>query len=159
MGEFKVIESQEQLDAIIQDRVAQANRSAEKKFEGYISPDDFSKKTAELNNQISDLQKSIDESKAKYADFDQKIAEKDAQIKAYETASVKTRIAREMGLSFEAVEFLQGDKEEDIKKSAETLKALVGAGKKTQPLGDPEGGTGGTKEREAFRSMLNDLMK
>ena len=157
MGEFKVIESQEQLDAIIQDRVAQANRSAEKKYEGYISPADFETKTADLNSQISALQKSIDDEKAKYADYDQKIAEKDAAIKAYEIASVKTRIAREKGLSYEAIEFLQGEKEEDIKKSAETLKALVGTGKKTQPLANFESGSGESSERAALRGMLADL--
>lgn len=47
MPEFKPIETQEALDAIIKDRIERAKKSAAdetaKKYEGYLSPDDVKK--------------------------------------------------------------------------------------------------------------------
>ena len=47
-------------------------------------------------------------------------------MQKYEADSVKTRIARECGLSVELANRLSGDTEEDIKKDAEALKSVVG---------------------------------
>ena len=59
------------------------------------------------------------------------------RLKAYETDSVKTRIAHETGLSYDAIKFLQGDNEENIRQSAQALKSLCGNGQ-AAPLADTE---------------------
>ena len=44
MSEFKPIETQEQLDAIISDRIKRAQETTRKEFEGFLSPEDAAKK-------------------------------------------------------------------------------------------------------------------
>ena len=53
-------------------------------------------------------------------------AEKDSRIKSYEISAMKHKIAHENGLSFDAVDFLQGNDEETIKASADKFKSLMG---------------------------------
>ena len=56
---FEPIETQEAFDAAIKSRIDRNTKSVTdevtKKYEGYISPEDASKQTAELNKQIKDL--------------------------------------------------------------------------------------------------------
>ena len=156
MADFKVIETQEQLDAIVGERVARAKDSTRKEFEGWISPDDFTKKTADLNTQLSGLNDQIKTLTDAKTALETQLTEKDSKIAKYETDSVKTRIARELGLSYEAVDFLQGDNEETIRKSAESLKSLVGA-QVVPPSYNPEQGGGGDPTEEALRQMSRAL--
>ena len=149
MGEFKAIETQEQLDAIIGDRLKIERETIKKEYEGFLSPDDAAKKYA---NYLSP-----DDEKAKYQGYlsPEEAAKKDAKIKEYETNSAKMRIAHEMGLSYDAAEFIKGDDEENIKKSAESLKNLVGR-TNTAPLASTETVLGDEKEA-ALRKTLRGL--
>lgn len=158
MGEFQKIETQEQFDQAIGDRLKRERETQAKKYENYISPDDFKSKTEEYQKQIGDLNKALKEATDKAAGYDKTIAERDSKIKAYETRSVKMRIANEMGLSYDAVDFLKGEDEESIRKSATTLQALVGSNRPAAPLADTEGaGDGGTDA--ALRNTLRKLNK
>lgn len=116
--EFKVIETQEELDAVIKDRLARNTRTVTdavtKKYEGYISPDE-AKKTAD---ELATLTKELEANKAT-------IAELTAKNSAYETNSVKMKTAQEYGLPAELAERLNGDTEEDLKKDAESLSLLI----------------------------------
>lgn len=154
MSEFKVIETQEQLDAIIGERLKRERTTLEEKFKDYLSPDDFADKTKDLQAQITGLNAQITESGTKYKELEEKMAEKDAQIKKYETASVKSRIAHELGLPYESVTFIQGEDEESIKKSADTLKGMIGSGF-VPPLADQ--GQKADSTDAAFKSMLEKL--
>ena len=137
MSDFKVIESQEQFDAVIGERIKREKETLSKKYEGYVSPDDYQKKTGEYERQISELNTALKTANEKIAGHDKALAERDSKIKEYESHSVKTRIAHEYGLSYEAAEFLNGDDEEAIRKSAESLKAIVG-NSKAAPLASTE---------------------
>ena len=103
MSDFKVIETQEQLDAIIGERLKRERETIRKEYEGFLSPEDATKKYAGYL--------SPEDEKKKYSGYlsPEEVAKKDAQIKQYETDSVKTRIAHEAGLSYEAIGFLKGD--------------------------------------------------
>ena len=148
MGDFKVIETQEQLDAVIGERLRKAKDSVRKEYEGYLSPDDAKKYEGYL---------SPEEVKKKYEGYlsPEEAAKKDAKIKGYETDSVKTRIAHEVGLSYDAVSFLKGEDEESIRKSAETLKNLVGA-TNISPLASTETDAGKVNDA-AFKNVLKGL--
>ena len=156
--EFKSIESQEQLDAIIKGRlerekVKYTDQIAEltKKLEA---------KDGEAQKQISELTAALNTAKEEKEGFSKTLAERDAKIKEYELHSAKTQIAHELGLSFEAVNFLQGSDADEIRKSAESLKALVGAN--TAPLANPEARITDTKEATkdaALRQMSQALKK
>lgn len=155
MADFTVIETQEQLDSIIGERLKRERETVSKKYEGYISPDDYKTKTADMETQIGNLSKDLQTANDKIAGYEKEIAERDSKIKAYETASVKSRIAHETGLSYDAIKFLQGEDEDSIRESAESLKALVGV-KKVPPLADPEG-IGGEDKDAALRKTLRGL--
>lgn len=122
MGDFKVIETQEQLEEVLKERLKRERETVKKEFEGFLSPSDAEEK---YKGYLSP-----EEVEKKYKDYlsPEEAAKKDAKIKGYETDSVKTRIANEMGLSYDAVGFLRGEDEESIRKSAEALKGLVGTG-------------------------------
>ena len=83
------------------------------------------------------------------------LTEKDGTIAKYETDSVKTKVAREYGLSYEAISFLQGETEDAIRESAKTLKGIVGSG--SAPQFNPEGSKNVDSTEKAFIEMLGNL--
>lgn len=141
-NEFKAIETQEELDAIIKARLDRNTKTVtdevKKSYEGYISPDEAKK----LNNQITSLT-------AQLTERDGSIADLTAKNKQYETASVKARIAHEKGLPFELAERLSGETEEDIAADAETLAKFISAGRAPAPLYTPQGSSGESAGNEA----------
>lgn len=149
MGEFTPIETQEQLDSIIGERIKEIREKAEKKYEGYLSPEEVTKK---YEGYLS-----ADEVTKKYKGYlsPEEVAEKDAKIKGYESHSVKTRIAHELGLSYESIDFLKGDDEESIRKSAETLKNLVG-NRTAPPLASHDEPAGNSVDA-SLRNMVKNL--
>ena len=128
-----------------------------KKFEGYTSPDDLAKIKADYDTQIATLTKTAEEKAKKYAGYDKELAERDAKIKGYETASVKTRIAHEVGLPYELSGRLSGDTEDDIRKDAESLVGLIGKGHQTAPLASSE--TTEDKVKTAVKQLSEKLKK
>lgn len=149
---FKAIESQEELDRIIKDRLTREREATIKRYEGWVSPEDHQKA-------LEDSSKALDEYK-KARDTDAKtIEDLMAKNTAYETASLKSRIAHEVGLSYEWTERISGTDEESIRKDAESLKKLVGSSSKPIPTKSTETGTGTDPKSEAMRSVLNGIKK
>ncbi|MGN0409294.1 MAG: DUF4355 domain-containing protein [Candidatus Fimousia sp.] len=140
MAEFTAITTQEEFDKAVEARLKAERETIGEKYKGYLSPEEVGEK---YKGYLSP----------------EDAAEKDKKIKKYETDSVKTRVAHEMGLSYEAAEFLRGEDEETIKKSAESLKALVGEQHSSPPLFRTEPAGDGKKnaEREALKTMLSDM--
>lgn len=126
MSDFTAITSQEQLDAVIGDRLKRSEEKWAKKFEGYLSPDEVNAKTSELEKQLNDATIALEGINKKVASHEKDIAEKDSKIKSYEISAMKHKIAHENGLSFDAIDFIQGEDEESIKASADKFKALMG---------------------------------
>lgn len=155
MAEFQTIETQEQLDAVISDRINQEKEALAKQYEGYLSPDDAKTKKEEYEKQIGNLQTALNDANGKITNHDKEIAERDSKIKSYETALVKSRIAHESGLSYEAVDFLKGEDEDSIRKSAATLKTLMGSSKSEPPLASGEEHISGADA--ALRNTLKNL--
>lgn len=153
MSDFTPITTQEAFDEAIKERIGRVS----KKYEGYFSPEDVEKIKGDYDKQIADMASAAEATNKKYADFDKQIADRDAKIKSYETASVKNRIAHEMGLPYGASEYLKGEKEEEIKASAEAVKAMFGVGKKkaAAPMASTEN-TGDVK-KAALSSLLAGL--
>ena len=153
--EFKIIETQEQLDSIIRGRLEREREKSNGQIEELTKK--LEAQSAESQKQISELTKALNTAKEEREGFDKALAERDAKIKDYELHSVKTQIAHELGLSYEAVSFLSGSSEEEIRQSAESLKDLVGA--KTAPLAAevPVARNGKEAKDAALRSMLKNL--
>ena len=149
MGEFTPIETQEQFDSMIGERLKRERETVKKEYEGFLSPDEVTKK---YEGYLSP-----DDVKKKYEGYlsPDEVAVKDAKIKGYESHSVKTRIAHELGLSYDAVGFLKGDSEEAIRKSAESLKGLVGASN-VAPLASTEAAIA-AESNEAYKKTLRGM--
>ena len=150
MAEDKVF-TQEEVNQLVGKARLEGKEIGRKEFEGWISPDEMEKKSNELNTRANDLSSQIETLQTEKEALQTQLTEKDGQIAKYEIDSVKTRIARECGLSFEAIEFLQGEDEEAIKKSAESLKALVGTN--SVPLANPEAKPEEDGVTAAFKKM------
>ena len=151
---FTPITTQEQFDQAIGERLKRKEAEVRKEYADY----DTQKQTiTEKESKITELEKTITELNGKISGYEQTIGEKDAKIKGYETDSVKTRIAREMGLSFDAVDLLTGDNEEAIKKSATTLKAFVDSAKGPAPSFEPNGEGSGSGKDAGYKNMIKGL--
>ena len=137
MAEFTVIETQEQLDEVIKDRLARSEKKWQEKYSGYLSPDDVKAKTEDLQKKIDELGNSLNSANEKAKADAEAIASLEAKNKSYETASVKSRIAHEVGIPFELANKLSGETEDDIRKDAEALKPYV-TQKHVAPLRNPE---------------------
>lgn len=148
--DFVPITTQEQLDGIISERLKRDREAQSKKYEGWMSPEDYQKKAGALQKQIETLNKENEGHKAT-------IAKHEASIKRYETASVKSRIADEVGLDRRLISRLTGDTEDEIRTDAKELKELLGS---TPPPVDPmrstEQGGGSGNLWAGVSAQMND---
>jgi len=122
MSEFKAIETQEQLDAIIGERIRRAETKAAEKYADY---DSIKKQNDELTAQIADLTKQIKAKDEAIAGNGATVDELKAKIKDYETRSVKTRIAHEVGLPYQLADKLSGDDEDAIREDAKKMASFI----------------------------------
>lgn len=131
MAEFKTIETQEQLDAIIKQRL-------EREKSKYADYESLIKKLKNLEVENLDLKKVIDDHKESESNSLNKIAELEKNINSWEIKSLKQQIAIKNGLPFELANRLQGDNEESLEEDAIRLASLVSIKQYTQPLADTE---------------------
>lgn len=147
--EFTPITTQDQLEGIVKDRMEQDRAAWEKEHEGWISPEDYKTKTKGLQDQIDTLSR-------ENQGFKDTIAQQNASLKRYETVSLKSNIADEVGLDRRLISRLNGETEEDIRKDAQSLKALFGASRTNFPLGESEP-VQNHQSKTALKTMLADL--
>ncbi|WP_339102033.1 capsid assembly scaffolding protein Gp46 family protein [Candidatus Enterococcus clewellii] len=153
MSEFKAIETQEELDRIIQDRLTRQKESLEKQFSDY---EEIKTRNTELEKQVGTLQTTIEESKTSNADYDKQISDLNAKVAGYETASLRTKIALQNGLPFDLADRLVGDNEETLKADAERLAAFVKPKNAVPPLKNTEKPLGDEKDN-AYKSLISNL--
>lgn len=146
---FTVIETQEQLDAVVGERVARAKEAARKEFEGWISPEELTKQTADLNEKTSVLSEQVKALTEEKETLTTQLTEKDSTIAKYETDSVKTKIALEAGLRIEYADRLRGETEDEWKADAAALAKDFASAHSTMPLGtsEPPGSKKTTKDQ------------
>lgn len=135
MAEFTPIETQEQLDKIIGDRIARAKQSAAEKYADY---DDIKAKNAEYVAQISQLQAQLQTNADTLSGNEASIADLTAKVKKYETDSVKTAVALEMGLPYQMAGRLNGEDEKAIRADAEAMVKLINTQAQPAPIGSAE---------------------
>ena len=128
MAEEKLF-TQEEVNKLVGQARLEGKDAGRKEYEGWISPDELAKQKDELSKQVEGLNEQIKTLTDEQTSLKTQLTEKDGTIAKYEIDSVKTRVAREYGLSYDAIGFLQGEDETAIKKSAESLKSLVGTTK------------------------------
>ena len=139
---FKTIETQEQFDAMVKDRLERARESVRKEYQDYESIKEkvngFQKEKESYETKIASLTKSNEEITGKY--------------KALETDSLKVKIALENGIPFEMANRLSGTDVDSITKDAKLLSGFVSKTHQ-QPRRNPEAGS----SDDAYSSMLKKI--
>ena len=147
---FKTIETQEELDGIIKERLKRERESTQKRYEGWVSPEDHQKALDASN-------KAFDDYKKAHESDEKTIADLTAKNKEYETASLKSRIAHEVGLSYDWISRINGEDEKSIREDAESIKKLVGSGTQPLPTKNTESGENYDSGKNALKQVLNGL--
>lgn len=146
-AEFTPITTQEEFDHIVGPRLARERDAVAKRYDADL---------AGLRTDLADRDariKTLEEAAKSHEQDAATIRDLQARVKGYETDSVKTRIALETGLPYGMAQRLTGEKEEDIRKDAEALRAMMRASQPKEPLARPAGGAGG-----AWNQLANQLM-
>lgn len=133
MSEFKIIETQEQLDEIIKNRIERVKAK-------YADYDSLSAKVQNLETEKLKLTELLDKQKEIEGTDKNKIAELEKGIQGWETKALKQKVAIKYNLPFDLADRLKGDSEESLTEDAERLASLMVASQPTykQPLADVE---------------------
>ena len=148
MSDFTPIETQEQLNAIIGERISRAEQKAEEKYADY---DDLKKQNVEFQQQ---LQAQTEKIKGHKAEIDSL----NAKVQSYESSSLKTRIALETGLPYKMAERLTGDSEEAIRADAEMMLNLMGSKKEVAPVASNEPVITKDSKDNAWRELARNIL-
>ena len=161
MAEFTPINTQEELNKVIGERLAEREKKIRAEYTGY---NDLKKQSETWNTEKQKYEKAIADNKTAFEDLNKKYTEATGKIAKFETDALKTRIAIETGIPTGLFSYLKGTTEEEIKKSAEELgKFTKGSG--TLPPADPEGEqskgdysvTGKINEDRAMKKFMKSL--
>ena len=150
MTEFKVIETQEQLDAIIKSRL---DREKAK----YSDYDTLAEKIKNLETENTNLKQTITDKETSESSTASKIADLEKDVTAWKNKSLKQQIAMKNGLPFDLADRLQGDTEESLNEDAERLASLVSVKNYTQPLADKEPNFESKGTDAAWRDVVKNL--
>lgn len=150
MTEFKVIETQEQLNAIIKARL---DREKEK----YADYEKLSEKIKNLETENSNLKQTITEKETSESTNLTRITELEKDVTSWKQKSLKQQIAMKNGLPFDLADRLQGDSEESLNEDAERLASLVNVKNYTQPLADKEPNFEPKGTDAAWRDVVKNL--
>lgn len=134
MSEFKIIETQEQLDEIIKNRIERVKAK-------YADYDSLSAKVQDLETEKLKLTELLDKQKEIEGNDKTKIAELEKGIQGWETKALKQKVAIKYNLPFDLADRLKGDSEESLTEDAERLASLVAINNQPlykQPLADVE---------------------
>lgn len=149
---FKAIETQDELDRIISERLSRQKESFEKQLTDY---DQLKTAKADLESQVGTLQSTIEQSKSGQEDYTKQISDLTSKVAGYETANLRTRIALQNGLPYDLADRLVGEDEESIKADAERLSSFV-AKPHSAPLKDVEPNIQ-KDENSAYRKLVDGL--
>ena len=114
MSDFKIIETQEELDAVIKARLS---REREK----YADYEDLKKQLADFEAKETTYQNTINDLKTRETDLTSQIESLNGDLTKTRLQTAKQRIATEYGLPLDLADRLQGDDEDGFKADAERL--------------------------------------
>lgn len=149
MAEFKVIETQEELNAIIKDRLERERNSVRKEYEEkYKDYAELQSKVSSYNDERESFEKQIKELQEKTSSIDT-LTQRNKQL---ETDSLKVKVALKNGIPFEMASRLSGDDEESLSKDAQNMAMFMQ--NKSPMLRDPE-----SKAKEQGDGAYKNLIK
>lgn len=150
---FKVIETQEELDAIIVDRLRRQKETLAKEYADYEEVK-ANLESLKLENQT--LKSTLEQNTTNSDTLNAEISTLKGQIKAHELKEMKTKFALEYGLPFNLASRLNGEDEEAIKQDAQSLSQMFITNSAPPPLKNPDSGNGSTING-AYKTILENL--
>nr|DAU73406.1 MAG TPA: protein of unknown function (DUF4355) [Caudoviricetes sp.] len=150
MSDFEAIETREQFEEAVKDRLEQERETVRREFSGYLSPEAVEEKYKEY------LSPKDAEEKYKGYLSPEDAANKDAAIAKYEKESKRVKVAMENGIPYELAGKLSGETEDEMKKDAEAFSKFL-KGKTTYPNFTRDTDNKDDSIREATKKMLNNL--
>lgn len=157
MGEFTPITTQEQLEAVLKDRLERQSKKfesekadIEKKYSGYMASDDVTKLKQSYEDQIKDLNTKVEAGASVQTELDN--AKK--QIEAQKLDSLRIKAALENGIPYEFADRLKGTTAEELTADAKLFANSFTnpAGKHTQPAYNGE-----SKDIDAVSARFYEL--
>lgn len=149
MAEFKTIETQEELERILGERLAREKEKNSKAIEGYEN------KIKAFEESVKAYEDKLAKSEATISSHQEEVAKLTAEISNLQLATIKHQIAHKNGLPYELAERLTGTDEESLTADALNLKKFVGA-KTAPPLANPELPPENDKDAQ-FRDLARKL--
>lgn len=125
MSDFKVIETQEELDAIIQKRLDRKEKEVQEKYKTFLSPDDVEKIKADYEAKLSAKDQEMQSALEKYAETDKIVSDLTLRAETAEKSLLRAKVASESKLPYELASRLLGDTKEDMQKDAEMLASFL----------------------------------
>lgn len=144
---FKTIETQEELDEIIKERLKREN----KKYDGYLSAEDVQK----LKDTYEAAAKTETE---KYTTLEKERDDLLTKVKGYEVGTLKTKVALQNGLPVGTTDFLSGETEEELTESAKKLATMFAPTVKPEK-GEPEGAPGAPQGSNSQGGTMSGVEK
>lgn len=149
MSDFKIIETQEELDAVIKSRLS---REREK----YADYENLKKQLADFEAKETTYQNTINDLKARETELTSQVDSLNGDLTQTRLQTAKQRIATEYGLPLDLAERLQGDDEEGFKADAERLASHFTPKQPTPPMksNEPNNLEG---EDAAYKALVRKL--
>ncbi|MEX5397210.1 DUF4355 domain-containing protein [Streptococcus sp. ZJ93] len=148
MSEFKTIETQEELDRIVETRLARQK-------ERFADYDQLKGRVKELETENVGLKSALETSKQESASSSKQIEELEGKVAGYETTALRTRIALQNGLPYDLADRLQGSDEAELTADAERLAGFLRTTEPVPPLKDIEPST--TESKNGWSQLLEGL--
>lgn len=147
MSDFKVIESQEELDRILKDRLDRAEKKAKEEMQGLI--DSLKSENACLKEENTNYQKQLEGVKEK----DVTISTLEGEIESYKKAELRRKVAIKNDIPYTLADRIIGDDEESMAEDAKRLAEFVGKKDYVPPLRNYE-----DKNQDNMDGALKDLL-
>ena len=148
MSDFKIIETQEELDAVIKARLS---REREK----YADYEDLKKQLADFEAKELTYQNTINDLKTRETELTSQVDSLNGDLTQTRLQTAKQRIATEYGLPLDFAERLKGDDEDSFKADAEQLAIHFAQKQPTPPMKSNEP----TIDADPLKSGLRDMVR
>lgn len=136
MSEFKSIDSQEEFDLRIKDRLQRKEDQIRNEFSELIN--NLKAENENLKSENSGLKTNLEKVKEK----DVEIESLRGQIQGYEKSNLKRKVALDYNIPYKLAERIKGESEDEMIEDAKNLSTYFGKEESVAPLKNPEINTG-----------------
>lgn len=158
MSDFKVIETQEELNRVIGERLAREKEKfadyeeLKQKAEAY---DAIQNRVNELETENSNLKQLMENHAGEIEGYKTQISDFEKTVEGYKSDQLKVNIALRNGLPLDFANRLQGQSEEELNADAEKFAGIFSKSKVVAPLKEVEPPV--ESSDAAYRSLANSI--